>query len=224
MGRPQRNDNTLDSIRNTRQLLLRRIHGLSQQLARIGAGDHRRRRLVLVDVFPGVKKRSTLATLRRIAASLNPSSTQMNKHTAELFSRLAILGFSVAESVTLRRCEMTLKRWAERECGDGSDWAIERAEPVDLQLINWPDINGPVWLVENRPGGIFPVRRFETTDLRDPKANRILARERRLNVAGKPFNVYHGQASRGVTPLPTVRPGPCAVPRLSLTRATPCWV
>ena len=116
----------------------------------------------------------------------------MNKHTAELFSRLAILGFSVAESVTLRRCEMTLKRWAERECGDGSDWAIERAEPVDLQLINWPDINGPVWLVENRPGGIFPVRRFETTDLRDPKANRILARERRLNVAGKPFNVYHG--------------------------------
>jgi len=82
MGRPQRNDNTLDSIRNTRQLLLRRIHGLSQQLARIGAGDHRRRRLVLVDVFPGVKKRSTLATLRRIAASLNPSSTQMNKRQA----------------------------------------------------------------------------------------------------------------------------------------------
>jgi len=28
----------------------------------------------------------------------------------------------------LRRAEKTLLRWAERECGDGSDWAIERDE------------------------------------------------------------------------------------------------
>ena len=29
---------------------------------------------------------------------------------------------------TLRRCELTLQRWAERECGDGGNWAIERDE------------------------------------------------------------------------------------------------
>lgn len=29
-------------------------------------------------------------------------------------------------AAVLRRAERTLQRWAERECGDGSDWAIER--------------------------------------------------------------------------------------------------
>ena len=29
---------------------------------------------------------------------------------------------------TLRRAERTLQRWAERECGDGSGWHVERDE------------------------------------------------------------------------------------------------
>lgn len=45
-----------------------------------------------------------------------------------LFARLQELGFTYAESVSLRRIEMTLQRWAERECGDGSNWIIERDE------------------------------------------------------------------------------------------------
>ena len=44
----------------------------------------------------------------------------------QLFAKLAELGFTYDESDALRRIEMTLHRWAERECGDGSDWAIER--------------------------------------------------------------------------------------------------
>ena len=43
-----------------------------------------------------------------------------------LYSRLQELGFSYEEAYELRRIEKALSRWAERECGDGSDWAIER--------------------------------------------------------------------------------------------------
>ena len=53
-------------------------------------------------------------------------STQKRKF--ELFARLQKLGFTYDEAASLRRIEMTLQRWAERECGDGSNWAIERDE------------------------------------------------------------------------------------------------
>ncbi len=53
-------------------------------------------------------------------------STQKRKF--ELFARLQELGFTYDEAYSLRRIEMTLTRWAERECGDGSNWAIERDE------------------------------------------------------------------------------------------------
>jgi len=53
-------------------------------------------------------------------------STQKRKF--ELFARLQSLGFTYEEAYSLRRIELTLTRWAERECGDGSNWAIERDE------------------------------------------------------------------------------------------------
>ena len=54
----------------------------------------------------------------------------MNPHKRKhaLFDRLSRLGFNSGEAAALRRIEMTLQRWAERECGDGSNWAIERDE------------------------------------------------------------------------------------------------
>jgi hypothetical protein len=52
----------------------------------------------------------------------------MTKRTAQLLGRIQDLGFTWDEAYSLRRIEMTLQRWAERECGDGSDWAIERDE------------------------------------------------------------------------------------------------
>ena len=36
------------------------------------------------------------------------------------------------EAQTLRRAEMTLRRWAEKECGDGSNWYIQRDEESDI--------------------------------------------------------------------------------------------
>ena len=44
-------------------------------------------------------------------------STQKAKF--ELFARLQSLGFTYDEAYSLRRIEMTLQRWAEKECGDG---------------------------------------------------------------------------------------------------------
>jgi len=54
--------------------------------------------------------------------------TNSHKRKHALFDRLARLGFTSGEAAALRRIEMTLHRWAERECGDGSNWAIERDE------------------------------------------------------------------------------------------------
>lgn len=43
---------------------------------------------------------------------------------------------------TLRRCSMTLDKWAERECGDSNDyasWCIERDEATDKPyLVTYP--------------------------------------------------------------------------------------
>lgn len=56
-------------------------------------------------------------------------STQKAKF--QLFAKLQELGFTYEESVSLRRIEMTLQRWAEAECGDSNEYAsfsIERDE------------------------------------------------------------------------------------------------
>ena len=44
----------------------------------------------------------------------------------ELISRLQSLGFYFGEACALRRIEMTLQRWGERECGDAQGRCIER--------------------------------------------------------------------------------------------------
>lgn len=50
---------------------------------------------------------------------------------ARLINNMANLGFSYDETMILRRCQMTLRRWAENECGNGNNWgswSIERDE------------------------------------------------------------------------------------------------
>lgn len=47
---------------------------------------------------------------------------------ANFYNRMADAGFSMGEANQLRRIEMTLQRWGERECGDGSNWCVERDE------------------------------------------------------------------------------------------------
>lgn len=57
--------------------------------------------------------------------------------------RVEALGFTREEFQSLRRISMTLTRWTVRECGDGSDWAIERDDSyrIDCQSCgqkSWP--------------------------------------------------------------------------------------
>jgi len=61
---------------------------------------------------------------------------------ARLYSQLAALGFTEAESIALRRAEMALHRWGEQECGDGNNfasWAIERDEATGKPfMVTYP--------------------------------------------------------------------------------------
>jgi len=56
----------------------------------------------------------------------------MTLRQAENYVRLANTltpyGLAETELESLFRAERTLRRWAERECGDGSNWHIERDE------------------------------------------------------------------------------------------------
>ena len=47
---------------------------------------------------------------------------------AGLIDALGKHGITRDEVDILLRCERALQRWAERECGDGSNWGIERDE------------------------------------------------------------------------------------------------
>lgn len=62
-------------------------------------------------------------------------STQKRKF--ELFARLQTLGFTCEEAASLRRIEMTLQRWAEKECnGD-----IQRDETTGKPRRYWEQTN-----------------------------------------------------------------------------------
>lgn len=67
-------------------------------------------------------------------------STQKAKFA--LFARLAELGFTYEESVALRRIEMTLHRWAERECGSENGQCIERDETTGKPYVTFGNPRG----------------------------------------------------------------------------------
>ncbi len=80
----------------------------------------------------------------------------MKKQTVELVARLTKLGLSESEIITLRRCEMTLRRWFEYECGTGDNRvtrSIERDENDDgkpfmrvqyQSATGWKDMRHPI--------------------------------------------------------------------------------
>lgn len=65
----------------------------------------------------------------------------MNKRQAENFerlhTRLAAYGLDRVEVAQLRRIEMTLQRWSERECGDEHGNAIERDESTGVPYLTY---------------------------------------------------------------------------------------
>jgi hypothetical protein len=115
----------------------------------------------------------------------------MNKKQAEAYRILrdstSAHGITMDELQTLLRCERTLQRWAERECGDGSDWAIER-----------DDATGKPHNVYHGPG---PRRRYAIAD-REAGA----LRRARTIAQAHGLDAYHQGDCRGCM-LYLIRPG-----------------
>jgi hypothetical protein len=114
-------------------------------------------------------------------------STQKAKF--ELYRRLQELGFGYEEATSLRRIEMALKRWAERECGDGSNWAVERDEKT-----------GKPFNVYHGPGAArsYPIVDREAGALRRLKKI-VWARNDReaAHATGREVLAYHQGDPRG---------------------------
>ena len=108
------------------------------------------------------------------------------KRLIELFGKLQDLGFTCDEAVSLRRIEMTLQRWGERECGDGSNWAVERDETTGKPFN--------VWHGEGKPSR-YPIADREAGAIRRLKAI-CDARNERQSEAEKVIP-YHQTDPRG---------------------------
>ena len=104
-----------------------------------------------------------------------------------MYATLEALGLTLDECCALRRCSMTLHRWAERECGDGSNWAIDR-----------DDVTGKPYNVYHGPGksSRYAIPDRETGALKRAKA-----------IAGAHgMTAYHQTDPRGAA-LYILRPG-----------------
>lgn len=97
---------------------------------------------------------------------------------AERLERCLGVEISVSDTTALRRAELTLQRWGERECGDGSDWHIERDET-----------SGIPYLVYHGDG---KSRRYRTPDKERGALKRIAAICERLGL-----EYYHQTDPRG---------------------------
>ena len=123
----------------------------------------------------------------------------MNKQQAQNYVRLsnelARHGLSETEISQLLRAERTLQRWAERECGDGSNWAIERDETADGS-------DGKPFLVYHAD------RDYSKPAVRYPIADREAGALRRVaKICGRHgLDFYHQTDPRGCA-LYVLRPG-----------------
>lgn len=70
------------------------------------------------------------------------SAYTKNAELAAILINRTGVNVPLADADTLRRAELTLRRWAELECGDGDNyksWAIERDEKTDKPyMVTYP--------------------------------------------------------------------------------------
>lgn len=81
-----------------------------------------------------------------------------------LAERVEQLGLSTNELDTLLRCEKTLARWAERECGDGSNWAIERDDATNkpYNVYHGPGTSTRYVIADRETGAIKRAQKIAT--------------------------------------------------------------
>jgi hypothetical protein len=76
------------------------------------------------------------------------NATEKNQDLARrVFDRTGA-GLTESDAATLRRAELALRRWAERECGDGSRWHVERDETTGEP---WEHYNGDCATIAPKP-------------------------------------------------------------------------
>lgn len=68
----------------------------------------------------------------RAQRKVNIMTKKQAEHWGWLRGMLDPFSVSERELDTLIRASSTLSRWAERECGDGSNWSIERDEETGI--------------------------------------------------------------------------------------------
>ena len=59
----------------------------------------------------------------------------MSRDKEQIIANLQTLGISYDDGTALRRIAMTLHRWAEREAGDSSGWALERDDETGRPYV-----------------------------------------------------------------------------------------
>lgn len=125
---------------------------------------------------------------------------RMNKNELERYTRLInatdALGLSRPEVHALLKCERTLTRWACAECGNGSNWAIEREELPDGE--------------EGRPFRVYhgPDRDYSKPAMKYaiPDLERGALRRAQAIAAAHGLTVYRQGDPRGCA-LYLIRPG-----------------
>lgn len=130
-------------------------------------------------------------------------STQKAKF--ELYSRLQALGFTYEEAVALRRIEMTLRRWAEQECGDSNDyasWCITRDEKTGK-----PYIERHTYAVRRLSGGTSRYPRYPIADREAGALKRLKAIVDARNLRATTDN----EADNFVIPYHQTDPRGCAL-------------
>lgn len=65
------------------------------------------------------------------------TAREKNRELANRITNRTGITCTIEQADTLRRAELTLQRWAERECGDGSNWHIERDEASGVPFLHY---------------------------------------------------------------------------------------
>jgi len=110
---------------------------------------------------------------------------------------LQSLGFTDNQAEQLRRISLTLRRWYERECGDGNG-CIERDDVTDIPYWHSAQHDGPMMRIPDREKGAL-------ARLKAILANRH-ARAYVNGVPPAPLSYYLQTDPRGAT-LYILRPG-----------------
>lgn len=111
--------------------------------------------------------------------------------TADRYKNFSILNFTREETEILRRAQMTLHRWSERECGD------------DNGCLERDDATGKVVWRSAHSGRTSPVADLETGALKRGAA--VIAARNERNPGAAVF-YYHQTDPRGCS-LYIIRPG-----------------